>query len=276
MSTHIVCSLFINSRVLDGQSVGVFVLESPVILVLVTFHFSLQHIWIVPITLSLIKEKACPPWTAQDHSHPLECLWRWLRFSGTCKTQMWQINLFIICNNTIRRNQHWQEYWSQTIFPSCSSRWACNWWWSARTCPADTPGPRAPKPPPVNILLMLVVVIMIERIGLLNVRFAVRDMEYFESLSSGAASFAVYTLYPPKYDQLALTPVGKKSSLALFPETGLYAGRLSPQLSLFDSNWGEYQPFRFSYFLSSLCKLPQINPFYSYQSKDLIRRKIKS
>ena len=65
---------------------------------------------------------------------------------------------------------------------------------------------------------------------------SLREMEYFESLSSGAASFAVYTLYPPKYDQLALTLVGKKSSLALFPETGLYAGRLSPQLSLFDSN----------------------------------------
>ena len=31
-----------------------------------------------------------------------------------------------------------------TIFPSCSSRWACSWSWSARTCLAGTPGPPAP------------------------------------------------------------------------------------------------------------------------------------
>ena len=42
--THIVCSLLIDSGVLDGQGVGVLVLESPVVLVLVTFHVSLQHI----------------------------------------------------------------------------------------------------------------------------------------------------------------------------------------------------------------------------------------
>ena len=42
--THIVCSLLIDSGVLDGQGVGVLVLESPVVLVLVTFHVSLKHI----------------------------------------------------------------------------------------------------------------------------------------------------------------------------------------------------------------------------------------
>ena len=45
-NTHAICSFLVNSGVLDGQGVGVLVLESPVVLVLVTFHLPLQHILI--------------------------------------------------------------------------------------------------------------------------------------------------------------------------------------------------------------------------------------
>ena len=64
----------------------------------------------------------------------------------------------------------------------------------------------------VNVLVIIILLMM------MNLIFAASEMEYFKSLNSEAASFAVYTLYPPKYDQLALTLVGKKSSLALLPD----------------------------------------------------------